>query len=306
MKPFLTVYGHVCLDQIMALEQFPEPNTSVDIAEKHRYFGGTGANIATLSASLGVPTALVSYVGNDLPDEFKERMASCGVDLTEMIVVDGYETPTVTIITDSKQNQIAFVYQGPMRHMDDFEILASNASKSEIIHISTGRPDYYIRLMEELSSIGKEISFDPAQEIHHIWTAEKFARAISLADNFFCNANELRTALRHMNMHRPEELLEKVSMIINTRGEEGTIVYTAEESRSIPIVPSDAVIDPTGAGDAFRAGYYAGCYYGHSTEKCLAYGNAAASIILEAKGAVGILPTWKLVKERAKSLLETL
>ena len=66
MRPFLTVYGHVCLDQIMSLDRFPEPNTSVDILEKHRYYGGTGANIATVAASLGVPTALCSF-RPDLP-----------------------------------------------------------------------------------------------------------------------------------------------------------------------------------------------------------------------------------------------
>jgi len=79
MRPYLTIYGHVCLDQIMSLDKFPEPNTSVDILVKHRYFGGTGANIATVAAALGVPTALVSYVGSDLPADFRENMESRGV-----------------------------------------------------------------------------------------------------------------------------------------------------------------------------------------------------------------------------------
>ena len=303
MRPFLTVYGHVCLDQIMSLERFPEANTSVDIVEKHRYFGGTGANIATVAASLGVPTALVSYVGSDLPDEFRRNMESRGVDLSEVETVDGYETSTVMIVTDEEQNQVAFVYQGPMRDMDDFDLLTARASESSIVHISTGRPGYYLRLMERLRSSGKEISFDPAQEIHHIWSAETFPRGISLADTFFCNANELRTALRYLGMERPEELLGKVKTVINTRGGEGSIAYTADGARSVLAARPGAIVDPTGAGDAFRAGYYAGRYYGHSLEGCLAYGNAAASFALEAKGGVGRWPTWEMVEKRAEPLL---
>ncbi len=303
MRPFLTVYGHVCLDQIMSLERFPEANTSVDIVEKHRYFGGTGANIATVAASLGVPTALVSYVGSDLPDEFRRNMESRGVDLSEVETVDGYETSTVMIVTDEEQNQVAFVYQGPMRDMDDFDLLTARASESSIVHISTGRPGYYLRLMERLRSSGKEISFDPAQEIHHIWSAETFPRGISLADTFFCNANELRTALRYLGMERPEELLGKVKTVINTRGAEGSIAYTADGARSVLAARPGAIVDPTGAGDAFRAGYYAGRYYGHPLEECLAYGNAAASFALEAKGGVGRVPTWEMVEKRAGPLL---
>ena len=219
MRPFLTVYGHVCLDQIMTLERFPEPNTSVDILAKHRYFGGTGANIATVAAALGVPTALVSYVGSDLPEDFRESMAARGVDLSEVVTVDGYETSTVLIVTDAHQNQIAYVYQGPMRSMGDFELLTARASESKVVHISTGRPEYYLPLMEKLRSMGKEISFDPAQEVHHIWSAETFPRGIALADTFFCNANELRTALRYMGAQRPEGLLDHVGTLITTGGQ---------------------------------------------------------------------------------------
>ena len=304
MKPFLTVYGHACLDQIMTLERFPETNTSVDILEKHRYFGGTGANIATLAAALGVPTALVSYVGSDLPEDFRENMASHGVDLSELVTVDGYETSTVLIVTDGQQNQVAYVYQGPMRDMGSFDLLTGRASESKIVHVSTGRPEYYLRLMEKMRSLGKKIAFDPAQEVHHIWSAETFRRGIAMADTFFCNANELRTALRYMGAHRPEDLLANVGMLINTRGAKGSVMYTAEGTIAVRAASPERTIDPTGAGDAFRAGYYAGRYYGHRPEECLAYGNAAASFTLEAKGGVGMVPTWEMVEERAAPLLD--
>ena len=303
MRPFLTVYGHVCLDQIMSLDRFPEPNTSVDILEKHRYYGGTGANIATAAASLGVPTALCSFVGPDLPPVFRQFMESRGVGLSEMVTVDGYETSTVLIVTDSKEEQIAYVYQGPMRDMEGFEPRLEGAKESKFVHISTGRPNHYLKVMRAARAMGKDISFDPAQEIHRIWDQPRFREALPLADRFFCNQNELRTALRYMHMRGPEALLAHVPTIINTRGGEGAVAFTTKGSWKVPPARPTKVVDPTGAGDAFRAGFYAGQYYGHDLLDSMAYGNAAASYVLEAKGSVTNLPTWEQVEQRAEDLL---
>jgi sugar/nucleoside kinase (ribokinase family) len=306
MKPFLTVYGHVCLDQIMSLDRFPDPNTSVDILEKHRYYGGTGANIATIAAALGVPTALCSFVGSDLPLDFRQNMESRGVDLSEMVTVDGYETSTVLIVTDAQENQIAYVYQGPMRDMGKFETRLESVKQSRFVHITTGRPDYYLRVMKAAHELGKDISFDPAQEIHRIWDQRTFQEALPLASRFFCNQNELRTALRYMNASGPEGLLAYVPTIINTRGSEGAVAFTTKGSWKVPPVRPDKVVDPTGAGDAFRAGFYAGQYYGHDLLESMAFGNAAASFILEATGSVTNIPTWEQVERRAEEILSVL
>jgi len=306
MRPFLTVYGHVCLDQIMSLDKFPDPNTSVDILEKHRYFGGTGANIATAAAALGVPTALCSFVGSDLPADFRQFIESHGVDLGEVITVDGYETSTVLIVSDARENQVAYVYQGPMRDMGDFEPRLDGARESKFVHISTGRPAYYLRVMRAAREMGKDISFDPAQEVHRIWDADTFRQALPLADRFFCNLNELRTAMRYMGANGPEELLGHVPVVINTRGGDGALAFTGKGSWAVPSARPAKIVDPTGAGDAFRAGFYAGQYYGHDLLASMAYGNAAASFVLEAKGAVTNLPTWEMVEKRAENILSSL
>ena len=117
MRPYLCVYGHTNLDYILSLNEFPEKNTSVNVEEKSTYYGGTGANVATIASSLGVPTALCSYIGADLPEGFRRQMTKVGVDLRDLVVVEGQETPTVWIVSDSKHDQIAYVYQGPMGEM---------------------------------------------------------------------------------------------------------------------------------------------------------------------------------------------
>lgn len=303
MKPFLCVFGHVNLDFIMSLERFPERNTSVDVVEKRRYFGGTGANVATVAASLGVPTALASFVGKDIPVEFKALMTQKGVDLQDLAEVDGYETPTVWIVSDSSHDQIAYVYQGPMGHMDRFELRMEKASEADHVHIMTGRPEYYLRLMRECVRMGKTISFDPAQEIHHIWTEGTFREAIGMCDAFFCNENELSTAMRYLGAKRPEDLLDHVDVLINTIGSRGSRIFTADGAVEIPAVKPAKVVDTTGAGDAFRAGYFAGIYRKYSILDSARIGASAASFVIEAKGSLTNVPDWAAVLDRVASSL---
>jgi nucleoside kinase len=301
LKPFLCVFGHTNLDFIMSLERFPEKNTSIDVIEKKRYFGGTGANVAVVAASLGVPTALASFIGKDIPLEFKALMAEKGVDLRDLVEVEGYETPTVWIVSDASHDQIAYVYQGPMRRMDEFELRMDAAREADHIHIMTGRPEYYLRLMKECVRIGKTISFDPAQEIHHIWTAEAFRQAIDMCDAFFCNENELNTAMGYLGVNRPEDMLEHVDVLFNTIGSRGSRIFTVDGEIEIPAVRPAKVVDTTGAGDAFRAGYFAGIYRNYSIKDSARMGASAASFIIEARGSLTNVPDWAAVLERANS-----
>ncbi len=113
MRPFLCVYGHTNIDHLLTLKELPERNTSSNVLSKRSFFGGTGANVATMASALGVPTALISYVGKDLPPEFRRLMESKGVILDELVEVEGKETPTVWIATDEREDQVAYVFQGP-------------------------------------------------------------------------------------------------------------------------------------------------------------------------------------------------
>lgn len=161
--------------------------------------------------------------------------------------MDDYESPTVMVVSDKKQNQIAYVYQGPMKDMERFPVKLNSAKNSEMIHFGTGSPVYYLKAMHALDG-SKRIALDPAQEIHNVWNAEKFNEALPYAGTFFCNENELKTALRYTELKTAEDLLDIVDMIVNTRGSEGTVIYTKKETIRIPAVKTK-VIDPTGAGE---------------------------------------------------------
>lgn len=305
MKPFLCVYGHTNMDHLLELKRLPELNTSANVLSKRSFFGGTGANVATLSSALGVPTALVSYVGSDLPPAFRRLMESKGVILDELMEVEGRETPTVWIATDEEEDQVAYVFQGAMADMSSYQLQVKGAKEALAVHLMTGSPDYYLKLLSQPYMLRKRRALDPAQEIHHVWDAERFRKALGYTDMLFCNRNELATALRYAGKDSPEELLgshREMQVIVNTLGGHGARIYTKNEVLDVPAAKVD-VVDPTGAGDAFRAGFWAGLYRGMGWMDCGLLGCAAASFVVASPGSLTSIPDWGMVESRAKEIM---
>ena len=305
MKPFLCVYGHTNMDHLLELKRLPELNTSANVLSKRSYFGGTGANVATMSSALGVPTALVSYVGSDLPPAFRQLMESKGVILDELMEVEGRETPTVWIATDEEEDQVAYVFQGAMADMSSYPLQVKGAKEALAVHLMTGSPDYYLKLLSQPYMLRKRRALDPAQEIHHVWDAERFRKALGYTDMLFCNRNELATALRYSGKEGPEELLSsfrEMQVIVNTLGGQGARIYTKNEVLDVPAAKVD-VVDPTGAGDAFRAGFWAGLYRGMGWMDCGLLGCAAASFVVASPGSLTSIPDWDMVESRAKEIM---
>ncbi len=296
---FLGVYGHVILDYIANLEALPAPNTSVQILDRQRFFGGTGGNIARISARLGVRTALASFVGEDFPAEYREALEAEGVDLMDLRVVPGVSTPTAWIFTDRRGNQIAIVDQGPMKFAGKYEVLAHAVESSEVVHLGTGRPQYYLKIAALAAKLGKRIAFDPSQEIHYVYTATVFRRLLSRAQMFFGNEVEMKRALGFLRRKNPADLLEWVDVVVMTRGGKGSTILTKEGKIAVPAIRSRKVVDVTGAGDAYRAGFYAGLSRGLDLFRCGLIGSAVAGFVIEKRGTQTNIPTWSQAVARA-------
>lgn len=296
---FLGVFGHVNIDYIMEVEKLPEPNTSIQVENVKRFFGGTGTNISMVAASLGVDTALASFVGTDFPQDFKEKLFSIGVDTFDLKEMEGYLTPTCRIMTDPEGNQIGIMDQGPMGEMDDFPVASHTIDSCRVIHIGTGRPWYYRRIMKAASQLGKPIYFDPAQELHYVYTPEVFRELLGMSHGFFCNESELARALEYLGYRDKKQILDHVELLIITLGKDGSLMLTESDEITIPAISPEKVLDPTGAGDAYRAGFYAGLSRNKGPEECGRLGAAAASFAIEVEGPVGKLPSWEEVEGRA-------
>jgi len=296
---FLGVFGHVVIDYIAKVPKFPKPNASIAISSKNIFFGGTGANIARMASRLGVKTSLASFVGEDFPLDFYKVLKNDGIELNDLRVVKGYPTPMCFVFTDGK-NQLNFIEQGPMKDAHKFKVLEHTVKSSELVHIGTGRPKHYEKVVALGKKLGKDMAFDPGQEIHYVYDSKTFRNILRSARYFFCNQGELKKALRFLRLRRTEDILEHVDVLILTRGERGSKIYTKDEKFSIPAIKPRKFVDATGAGDAYRAGFYAALSRNHELDVCGFAGTAASSLVIETLGAQTKLPSWKDIKARLK------
>jgi sugar/nucleoside kinase (ribokinase family) len=296
---FLGVFGHVNIDYIMNVKKLPAPNTCIQVSKVKRMFGGTGANIAILASKMGVKTSLASFVGRDFPHAFKLLFKSAGVDITDLKEIKGEPTPTCRLLTDPEGSQIGIMDQGPMGHMQDFELARHTVKNSQIIHVGTGRPEYYKGIMQLANELKKKIHFDPAQEIHYVYNAASFRELLKFSDVLFVNKSELATALRYLKKKDKTSLLDYVDTLVLTLGKEGSQILSHREKIDIPAIKPKKIKDPTGAGDAYRAGFYAGMSRKMDIEMCGLLGASTASFVLEAEGPLGKLPSWNEVLGRA-------
>jgi sugar/nucleoside kinase (ribokinase family) len=296
---FLGVYGHTALDVIYSSEKFPDPNTTVELKSRREFFGGTGANLARIASSLGVTTALASHVGSDFPEEFMDALRKSGVDTTDVIKVRGQRTPFVIMISDKDHNQIGFVDQAAVLEQDHLPIRTHTVDSSKFVHIGTGRPSYMLKVARRAKGRKKTVCFDPAQEIHYVYTPETLKAIMEYCDIFFCNMAEMERAKSYLNLNEDVELLSYANMIVNTRGSEGSRILTEDDDIIVGTIQADEVVDTTGAGDGYRAGFYAGLSRSLPFEECAWAGAATASFIVESVGGQNRLPSWEMVQRRA-------
>ena len=299
--PFLSVYGHVTVDQILTVKRFPADNTTEDVITKMTTLGGTGTNIAVAAAKLGCPTALCAFVGNDFPGAYEKQIADSGMIMDEFVHVDGFETSGAILVNNPEMVQKVVFYQGPQGMADETGVrLSSNAKKSKYTHFCTGQPSYYISIMDEVRG-STSISLDPAQESHRIWNSDNFPEALSRSDSLFCNNFEAESLRKYIEV---EDILDAdVGTVVCTHGSEGSVAKVKGERIRIPAVKADRIIDPTGCGDTYRAGFYTALYKGYEVPEALVIASSVASFVIEETGALTNVPEWDAVIERAEPYL---
>jgi len=296
---YLGVYGHTAIDVIYSSVHFPQPNTCVEMKGRTEHFGGTGANIARIAASMGVKTALASHVGEDFPKKFMDALRESGIDTTDVVKVRGQKTSFIIMISDEDHNQIGFVDQAAVLTQETSPIRTHTVDSSKFVHIGTGRPSYMLKVAKRGKAKKKTVCFDPAQEIHYVYTPQSLKAIMQYCDVLFANSSELERAKSYLNLKEDVELLSYVDMIVNTRGKEGSRILTDDDEILVGTIPADRVVDTTGAGDGYRAGFYAGLSRSLPIEECAWVGAATASFVVESVGAQNKLPDWEMVQRRA-------
>ncbi len=295
---FLSVYGHIIVDTILDSPRIPHAEEFVGINDFEVRHGGTGANIAITAARLGTSVSLAAFIGTDFPDDYWKKLEDAGVDMKGVVRKEG-KSPKVWII-NAGGTQRGYVYQGVMGEIERYELLYAPAVESEWVHFSTGKPAYYLKIGEEAKNNGRKITLDPSQEIHYVYSPEMLRDMLSISDIFFCNESELGKALGMLGLRDEGELLEYVPAIINTLGDRGSRIISEKGEDRVPAIKPARFVDPTGAGDSYRAGFYTGLYHGLDYHDAGLTGAAVSSFVIENRGAQDFLPTLEMVRERLK------
>jgi len=301
-RPFLSVYGHVTIDQIVSIKRFPEINESVDVISKSTTLGGTGTNIAMTAARLGVPTAICAFVGEDFPTRYEKDMKDAGLIMNELIRVGEYETSQAMVINDAEMVQKVIFYQGPQGSASKLNrLLRDNASRSSYVHFCTGEPGYYLKVMESIAGAGPTMALDPAQETYKMWDKNKITKALGFSGFLFCNEYEAKVIERFLGIKDVMEIDKE--LVVRTEGGKGSTAKIDGKVIHIPAMEGIKCIDATGAGDAYRAGFYCGLYNGFDVRESLILASSTASFAVEKVGALTNTPKWEDVLQRADRYL---
>ena len=291
--PFLAVCGHANLDVLLRVRDLPRAGQSTPVLERQVARGGNGSNIASHAASLGVPVRLWSRVGDDFPAAWRADLEALGVDCSQLAVAAGAATPTCFVFTDELGRQCFAIDGGPMGAMAQSPpgpALVEGLAPGGWLHVATGDPLAYAPVVDAARRAGVKVALDPGQEMSFRYDARALAGLLSWCDAFFVNEAELRVACGLLGLSTAEELLQHVPALVVTRGAQGASLYRrGERTVHAPAPPLDRLADPTGAGDAFRAGWYAALHEGHSFEGALRWGQAAGAANCRHHGSQGQL-----------------
>lgn len=220
--------------------------------------GGVAGNMVYNMAMLGVPTSLVGTAGQDF-GPYQEKLKKMGVNLDHVIVAEDDFTATAFMNADNVGNQIASFYPGSGADAQKIDVteIASTASYGII---SAGDPGAMVQHTEQMAEAGTKLIYDPAFQIV-VLDGEQIARGIHLADIVIGNDYEWGMMAKKVGASE-DEIADSKPLSVITLGSRGSEIRANGERHSIPIAEPRTFGDPTGGGDAYRAGLVAGLLIG--------------------------------------------
>ena len=290
----IAVTGSIAMDHLMRFpgqfseslltEQLDRVSLSFLVEDLQIRRGGIAPNICFGLAALGLDPLLVGSVGEDFGD-YRAWLERHGVQTWAVHVSETQHTARFTCTTDSVNAQIGSFYAGAMAEARQIELqpIAERAGGLDLVVISPNDPEAMLRHTDECRSRRFNFVADPSQQLAWL-DGPQVKQLIDGASYLFTNDYEdglitQKTGWSH------EEIVERVAVRVITRGTKGsTIEIAGEPQLDIPIGREVARVDPTGVGDAYRAGFLAGLAWGLSLEHCAQVGSLLASYVIEVVG----------------------
>jgi len=219
-----------------------------------RQRGGVAGNIAYSLALLGERPMLAGAGGADF-GPYREAFEALGIDLSLVIDVPSELTASAFMMTDLKDNQIAAFYPGAGGQIAELSV-AEAAGQVPYGLVGATMPEAMRRHAHEIAAAGSRLIYDPSQQIVAL-SADDLTAGIDDAWGLVGNDYEFAMIEQKTGL-TIDALKERVSLLVVTYGEQGSEFFSNGSAVRIPAAKTDDVRDPTGAGDAFRAGMIKG------------------------------------------------
>ncbi|MZD07214.1 carbohydrate kinase family protein [Streptomyces sp. SID5785] len=248
-------------------------------------YGGVAANIAFGLGSLGLDPLLVGAAGADFGGQ-EVWLKEHGVDTAGVRISDTLHTARFVCATDTEQNQLGFFYAGAMATAREIGLpeLFARTGRPDLVVVSPDDPEAMVRHARECAQLGVPFVADPSQQLARLDREQ--ARA--LLDNpchLFTNEYEALLVQERTGWSE-QQVLDRVGCWITTQGAGGSRIARAGHptTRVAAVPPRRPVVDPTGAGDAYRAGFLTALAWGLDLGEGARLGSAVASVVLEHSG----------------------
>lgn len=282
------VSGSVAYDRIMdypglfADNFVPDKVHSINLSFKvdrlSVEFGGTAGNVAYSLALLAEQPEIIATVGADF-SQYRSHMLLSGIDPRTIREIEGELTASAFILTDKADNQIAAFHFGAGGHTYDTPVetdgrvlaIVSAGCEADMMAL----PPYYRRR-------GMRYLYDPGQAIPAL-SGEALKDAITGAQVLFSSDYELSLIMQKTGLDE-QQLIQLVPTIVVTFAGEGSQILEAGGATKITPTPVKKVLDPTGAGDAYRAGFIKGMFLGLSLQSCGQLASCVAAYAVETYG----------------------
>lgn len=305
------VSGSLAIDRIMDFhgyykdhifpENVHELNVSFLVEGVYESFGGTAGNIAYNLALLGQPVTILSQVGKDF-GAYRSWLATKGVDLSGVVEFASELTAAAYIMTDRGDNQIAAFHPGAMKYRSAFPEERALDREQTLAILSPGNIQDMLEYKKFFQASGVRVIADPGQQIPAFSKEELEG---FLDSSYISIMNDYEYAAVQKKLDRTErELLSLCGAFVVTKGEQGSVIIRREKTISIPAFSPLIVVDPTGAGDAYRAGLIRGLTNGWDSERSARLGAVVASFAIEKQGTQAHSFSQRDIEKRYEALTQ--
>jgi len=242
--------------------------------------GGCAGNIAYNLALLGEKPNLWGAAGKDF-EEYQKHLNAAGVDTSGVFISENHFTASFFANTDQKGNQIASFYTGAMQHSKDLSLKIWK-NQNALVFISPNDPEAMRSYVRECQTLEIPYVYDPGQQIVCL-DGPNLKEGIRGATIFILNDYEFEMCKKKTELS-DEDVFQLADTTIITQGEKGSLLVGKEGKVEIPVASPKQVLDPTGVGDAFRAGLLKGFKHGLPWHVSGRIGSLAAAYVLETDG----------------------